>query len=87
MTAERLAPTERPDEKVGNVLSTKMQKTIVVVVETAGYCRAVARPARCRTSSWRPPNCCKIGMGVVAICRTRNMQSSIGHRWSSLPPE
>ena len=34
MTAETaLAPTSRRNEKVGNVVSTKMQKTIVVEVE------------------------------------------------------
>ena len=33
MTNEQLAATERRNEKVGEVVSTKMQKTIVVEVE------------------------------------------------------
>ncbi len=33
MTPEQLQVTERRNEKVGNVVSTKMQKTIVVEVE------------------------------------------------------
>ena len=33
MTIEQLAATERRNEKVGHVVSTKMQKTIVVEVE------------------------------------------------------
>jgi small subunit ribosomal protein S17 len=33
MTNEQLASTERRNEKVGHVVSTKMQKTIVVEVE------------------------------------------------------
>ena len=33
MTNEQLAATERRNEKVGHVVSTKMQKTIVVEVE------------------------------------------------------
>ncbi len=33
MTQEQLASTERRNEKVGHVVSTKMQKTIVVEVE------------------------------------------------------
>ena len=33
MTSEQLAATERRNEKVGHVVSTKMQKTIVVEVE------------------------------------------------------
>ena len=32
MTSEQLAATERRNEKVGHVVSTKMQKTIVVAV-------------------------------------------------------
>src|SRR3954465_2238642 len=33
MTSEQLAATDRRNEKVGHVVSTKMQKTIVVEVE------------------------------------------------------
>ena len=81
MTNEQLASTERRNEKVGHVVSTKMQKTIVVEVEMRKAHKKYKRIVRSTKKFYAHDEQSSARMGdVVRIRETRPLSKL--KRWS-----
>ena len=81
MTNEQLAATERRNEKVGHVVSTKMQKTIVVEVEMRKAHAKYKRIVRSTKKFYAHDEQSSARMGdVVRIRETRPLSKL--KRWS-----